>query len=487
MSITWTIPSNLHLANEEDKNTLNYVVNRANSVLSGALFPHYTDHSIKHSNRVLFFASKLLGTTASLTEDEKFILLCAIVLHDIGMQTNGYLPGSSFPLNNEQLEAIRAEHHEFSYKYITDNYITLGLQNKQNFVHYIALVAKNHRATDLQGVSEKEPFGMGIIRIKLLSAIIRLADCLDCDSSRVNIHLLNNFEIEQKSKAYWFCHNYVQSICINEGKVKLVFAFPEEYNHKNICSSIKNFISEEIKCQMSELFDIFYTHNIFFHRSLVEVEERYHKGIQVMPYDVYTYIDNNFNKKGENGALNLNENASGGYSKTMSDFYSAHRWKYLTKDFFPGNLDAYRRIYNALYSDETSSLIPYVGSGFSVFHNGFDVWSDVLLKLCDNPNSKMKIRVIIEESYDLFAAYEYLETSMGKTAITDDLRKIYSLEKVKNIPDEQLKKQVVWMIPKLFGKVCLTSNLDTLLDQVYRQICCAPEILTPLSPSMSSG
>lgn len=299
------IPNNIRLSDEKNLHIFNYVVDKAQVILSDSLFPHYTDHSIEHSKRVLNLASKLLGDYIFLSEDERFVLLCAIVLHDIGMQTNEYLSNSGFPLDNEQLESIRKKHHEFSFNYITEKYIALGLMDKQNLVHYIALVAKNHRVTDLRKVSKEEHFRSGVIRLQLLSAIIRLSDCLDCDSSRVNIFLLDSFKIEPKSKAYWFCHNYVQSIYIENRKANLVFAFPEEYKNNDIHNSIIDFMSTEVKSQTDKLYDILSTHGIVFHRELVSIEERYLKAIQPMPEDVYNYIKEYFNNpEGEAGAFN---------------------------------------------------------------------------------------------------------------------------------------------------------------------------------------
>ena len=295
----------MSLAGIKNKHIFDSLVDKAQVILSDTLFPHYTDHSIEHSERVLNLASHLLGTSIELSEDERFILLCAIVLHDIGMQTNKYLSDANFPLNNDQLETVRKNHHEFSFRYITDEYVSLGLIDKQHLVHYIALVAKNHRATDLNTVAKSEHFQTGIIRLQLLSAIIRLADCLDCDSRRVQISRLNGFQIELKSKSYWFCHYYVQSIFIENRKVNLVFAFPEEYICDDIHNFIISFMSTEIKSQTDKLYDILNEYGITFHRELISIENRYLKALQHMPEDVYKYVHNNFKKTdGESGAFN---------------------------------------------------------------------------------------------------------------------------------------------------------------------------------------
>ena len=292
------IPSNLSLYEQKNINAFNTLVDKAEEVLYNSRFPHYTDHSIAHSNRVLSLASSLLPSSIHLSEDERFILLCAIILHDIGMQVNIYLD-ATFPLNNEQLEAIRSEHHELSYKYIIDEYVTLGLNDKGFIVQFIAEVAKNHRVTDLNSVKENEYYQGKQIRLQLLSSIIRLADCLDCDFRRVKIDQLKSFQIESKSKAYWFCNRYISSVRIANKKINLTFAFPDEYKGNRIDDLIVNFMVSEVKTQTDLLYDIFIKYDIAFHRELVSVEKKYSKAVEKMPEDAYRYIYDSFKKDDE--------------------------------------------------------------------------------------------------------------------------------------------------------------------------------------------
>lgn len=298
----YTFPANLTIEEPADQDVLNYVWSQAKNILSVPLFPHFTDHSIEHSKRIVALTSSLIEGEVNLTNDEKFILLCAIALHDVGMQVNRYIEDSEAPLNQADLETIRENHHEYSHRYIVDEHENLGLSQKLAQVEFIAKVAKNHRITDLLDV-EDEYIGGNLVRIKLLSAIIRLADCLDCDFNRVNIERLLQLNIEIRSKAFWYCHHHVQSVHIENGKVKLDFKFPKEYENAELPEIIKGHVTSEITNQINDLYDIIGSYGIHFHRDLVESVVRYSEMPTTIPDDVKNYISNEFVTNTEDNAI----------------------------------------------------------------------------------------------------------------------------------------------------------------------------------------
>ena len=84
------LPKNLHISNALFNNVIDVVYDKASSFLSQSLHPHYTDHSITHSERVLNRIDALIGesTSLSLSDAEKLVLVCDGLLHDIGMQAH---------------------------------------------------------------------------------------------------------------------------------------------------------------------------------------------------------------------------------------------------------------------------------------------------------------------------------------------------------------------------------------------------------------
>ena len=70
----------------------------------------YTDHGEKHSERVACFAEKLLQVNpdAKFSQQEIYLLLAGIYLHDIGMQCDI----AKYPVIKEKAESLGAEFEE---------------------------------------------------------------------------------------------------------------------------------------------------------------------------------------------------------------------------------------------------------------------------------------------------------------------------------------------------------------------------------------
>jgi hypothetical protein len=76
-----------HLADEGSRATLTVLRERTAPILANNLLPHFTDHSVDHSDSVTRIIDNLLENgTNTLTDQELFILYSACYLHDIGMQ-----------------------------------------------------------------------------------------------------------------------------------------------------------------------------------------------------------------------------------------------------------------------------------------------------------------------------------------------------------------------------------------------------------------
>jgi len=288
------IPQNLTLSTERYKVSFEAVWNYVSDDVKVPMFRHYTDHTIDHSTRVILLASDLIKMgKIELSQEERFVLLCAIALHDIGMHTNEYIDGKPENPTDIQLKIIRENHHKYSFELITKYYKEYGLQRQDGLIKYIAQVAKNHRETDLENESDIE-YASKPLRLKLLSVIIRISDCLDRDFQRVNIDKLLTFNISAESKFHWFCHYYVQSLKIAEKKVKLVFRFPPKYKGTNIEASFVESVTSEIEGQISELSNLLLDYDISFYKNSVKINDtEYLCTLKELPEDVINYINKN--------------------------------------------------------------------------------------------------------------------------------------------------------------------------------------------------
>jgi len=197
---------------------------------------HFTDHSISHSDRIIEKIQEILKGQPfiDLKDKECFILCAAAYLHDIGMQIpkskllaypdlNTLLDKSNLrrqDLDNQEHLAsfVREWHHLFSEYMILNsliwNDLDLGLGDLHpGDVAKIALVAKGHRKVDLFD-SEFSP--VGGIRLRLLTALLKLADALDCDKKRVDLAKLGILDLDLNSKLHWFFHYCVEQVNIKD-------------------------------------------------------------------------------------------------------------------------------------------------------------------------------------------------------------------------------------------------------------------------------
>ena len=293
------IPYNLSLNDNEYYSVLSIVYIQVEKLLKNPLHIHYTDHSIEHSIRIVNIISKIIeNINVKFNEEEKFILLAAILLHDIGMQTPDYADLGELPLDIEGLEKIRKKHHEYSENLIIDSIqysegetYFLGLNSKEEFVDDIALVAKYHRKMDI-GSLDNDVIGDKVIRLRLLCALIRLGDCLDLDYRRVDIKRLLVFtNIPIESKFYWYSHHYVNGLLIETQKIHIYFKFPKCYeSKKEFTNQFIEYMENEVKKQIDEVYDILDKYNIRFYKDII-IHKQFSNAQKKMPTELEEYIN----------------------------------------------------------------------------------------------------------------------------------------------------------------------------------------------------
>lgn len=295
------LPKNLIIESKEFNAVIDLVRKQVGELYKRPLHIHYTDHSLSHSDRIIKVVDMLLENATVLNDEERFILVCAILLHDVGMQTPRYADLGELPLSNEALEKIRIKHHEFSYEMILDSVADgkydFGLKSQSEFLEDIATVAMNHRKLDLN-LLEDDVVGNTIIRIQLLSALIRLGDCLDIDYRRVDIDLLQVFPISTESAFFWYCHHYVKGLSVKNQKITITFSFPEKLKTENeVIEAIKKHIKSEIEHQIDEVYDVLDRQGIRLYRT-VEFKTQYSKvSTQKMPNSLIEYIKKSNSKE----------------------------------------------------------------------------------------------------------------------------------------------------------------------------------------------
>jgi hypothetical protein len=195
----------------------------------------YTDHGIPHSERIAGYAAKLLKSGRTrLSEEEMYLLLAGIYLHDIGMQCDvvrhpeikalaeteygaqfniEFTAQRSNDYSVEEQKAIRKNHHYLSIAWIAyakhTGKTVLGSAAQtipNHLVRDLTDVCKHHTSLPIDACDEMFERGQSE-RKRLVAALLRFADELDIAANRISIETVQNFNLDPSNTVYWWLHN----------------------------------------------------------------------------------------------------------------------------------------------------------------------------------------------------------------------------------------------------------------------------------------
>jgi len=218
-------------------NSINDIREVAGYLTKDNIDKYFTAHDVGHSDRMLNIISSFLNNEPekSLNEDERYVLIAATYLHDIGMQDE--IKGTTEPKvrrsRHNVIAAERIKEEPENYKIIVD------------YSPVIALVVEGHRIDISKDDRYKNTFKIGTnkeIRIDLLAALLQFADELDITYERVNPAKFSILAINIESKKHFFKHYYTQAININgqTGNISITLRFPKDkkIKYENIFHSL---------------------------------------------------------------------------------------------------------------------------------------------------------------------------------------------------------------------------------------------------------
>jgi len=233
----------LSILPDERQKQIEHIHMSVQPVLNTNLLPHLTDHSIHHSRRVVERLGSLLATNlASDTEtrlcsEEVTILVLAALLHDISLQipkAHG-VTEDVVDIPAQTLGKIRMLHGEVSGVILReladgrDNYGLNGLLDEgiRKILPFVASVCEKHQSSVGYDPSEIGALGSRRIRVGLLTALLRLADTLDCDSRRVRMDCLKCYSVPISSIYHWLMCQYVDGVTIEDGNIEIHASYPK--------------------------------------------------------------------------------------------------------------------------------------------------------------------------------------------------------------------------------------------------------------------
>ena len=231
---------------------------------------YYTDHGVRHSERIAQYASTILKANeeTSLSDQEMYLLLAGIYLHDIGMQcdvvrfpeiANGAeIIGAKFDVkfklengifSKRMQKSIRNNHQFLTAAWIDYASRTgetrLGTAVKEmpkNLVDDLMDICIYHSKLSIKKCPLKFKFSKKD-RKQFVAAILRFADELDIDSNRVSLETVKNFSIDPENSIYWWLHNRTSITFITPNVITMILhgnrngttmgASPTDKNIKN--------------------------------------------------------------------------------------------------------------------------------------------------------------------------------------------------------------------------------------------------------------
>ena len=148
------------------------------------------------------------------------------------------------------------------------------------------------------------------IRIRLLVALLRLGDELHRDYQRVKMDQIKLWHIPVSSKFYWWTNHYTKSVHIKNGKIRVIFRLPENYENDPVIEAFIKKTGVSINEQLEEVKGILWDHGCKLYLAPHDPEkdiEVENKGVlEPVPDDLKKHIEETILKlemtAGESGA-----------------------------------------------------------------------------------------------------------------------------------------------------------------------------------------
>lgn len=221
-------------------------------ILANNLLPHFTDHSVGHSDRLLRLIGELVAPIQNgelaLTQDELVLLYSACYLHDIGLQYErahllGVIPAEQMPQAWEDLsestqrDLLRQYHHQIAAKMVQlsagSAESLIGMQlTEAYYPARLACLCESHcidMDADIDRYQQITTDGPRI-RMRLLSGLLRVADILDESRRRALRSKARTLNLDRAAETHWWRHYYTEDVTFDAGQrlIKLHFDFPPD-------------------------------------------------------------------------------------------------------------------------------------------------------------------------------------------------------------------------------------------------------------------
>lgn len=207
--------------------------------------PYYTDHGEGHSIRIISKLNKLIKESMlELTNYEIFFLLVSAWCHDLGMFLGRRV--------GEHPEDTRKVHHLRSGEVIEKFKDKLDLNKFE--LPIVRDICIAHREVSLNELTRKRWIGDDCVRLRLLAALLRIADACDLDYRRAPEAIFSYYRdfIPEISQIHWKKHFPISSVYYlrEQSSVVLSVRFTTDLRifveQNKISHLVKNELQEEL-------------------------------------------------------------------------------------------------------------------------------------------------------------------------------------------------------------------------------------------------
>lgn len=250
---------------------------RLGYIHSQGLFRFYTNHGIRHSEKVLRYMDDIVHAASPsmspLNDYELFLLYISSYCHDLGLLRR---EGEDFN-DSEKCNDVRKTHCDRIIDYLDDNWREMGILNETEALILSNICQAHGSKKDLgmlpeESDSELENTMDSVpVREKLLASILRLADALDADESRLPYEACREDDsIPFASHIEYYKHELVDSVKINPQKgiinvhFKIKYSDPADENGKTI--DIEKEVKSALENEFNSVKEVLVKHKIELNR-----------------------------------------------------------------------------------------------------------------------------------------------------------------------------------------------------------------------------
>lgn len=333
------------IENKKLRDSINNIKQTASSIWTKEvrIIKDYTDHGPEHSERIFEKLYKILwpdNAIKLLSENELYLLILGIILHDIGMQcdikkfpeiktvaVNEY--GASFQLDfskgtassysKDEQDELRKNHHLLTaawldciFRRIDTILPTISLESVPVVLRNDLIdVCRFHSKLNILTCPEKND--LSNTRVRLIAALLRLGDELDIDRFRVDIDTVKLFGFGVENSLFWYLHEYTV-VNIHNHIISLNILLNQD-NYDSFADYFETEIIDEFNKKNRILAEIIMSYGITIGISLNSKVEcvRFQKAL---PDEICAYLKP-YDKKKDNSI-------SGHSTKKKNSNYSQH-------------------------------------------------------------------------------------------------------------------------------------------------------------------